>query len=331
MSAEICELNGQPGRTILRLFDWDDASRQAVAQWKYDGVEPKSALGSFEPLAEFAGLVRWLYYPEVESSAGLEKLKGVRRITFGDELPQPKFDLRQLPALEVVQCDDASGLDKRHLNHPNLRYLDLEGLKAADLTFLSEAKNLAAMRLRRCALTGLKGSKALGGLKEMRLLGAKKLEDVSDIGEARNLEILEIGEAKKLREIGAVHALDKLRYLFVEADEATQADLAWIAGMPRLECAGLWLETRQIEFSILAKHPRLYDIVLGTHASFELPDDAALIPVLQAHGKRVLKVTRFPQALRPSIRIEFAPPADVADAKPLQAYQTKLLANPNVD
>lgn len=196
MSAEICELNGQPGRAILRLFDWDDASRQAIAQWKYDGVEPKSALGSFEPLAEFADLVHWLYYPDVESSAGLEKLKAVRRITFGGELPLPKFDLRQLPVLEVVQCDDASGLDKRHLNHPQLRYLDLEGLKAADLTFLSETKDLAAMRLRRCSLTGLKGSKALNGLKELRLLGAKKLEDVSDIGEARNLEILKLARRR---------------------------------------------------------------------------------------------------------------------------------------
>ncbi|KQV54557.1 MULTISPECIES: hypothetical protein [unclassified Duganella] len=331
MSAEMCELNGQPGRVILRLFDWDDASRQAVAQWKYDGVEPKSALGSFEPLADFADRVHWLYYPDVDSSAGLERLTAVRRITFGDELPQPKFDLRQLPALEVVQCEDASGLDKRHLNHPRLRYLDLEGLKVSDLTFLSEAQDLEAMRLRRCVLTGLKGSKALNGLRELRLLGAKKLEDVSEIGQARNLEILEIDEAKKLRDISAVHSLEKLRYLFIEAEQATQTDLAWIANMPLLECAGLWLETRQIDFAILAKSPRLYDILLETHAGFDLPDDAALVPVLQSHGKRVLKVTRFPKALRPSIRIEFSPPCDLADAKPLQAYQTKLLANPNVD
>ena len=329
MSAEICELNGQAGRTILRLYDWDDDSRRAVAQWKFHGVEPKTALGSFEPLAEFADRVHWLYYPEVESSAGLEKLKAVRRISFGDVLPQPKFDLRQLPALEVLQCQDASTLDKRHLNHPRLRYLDLEGLKAVDLTFLSEAQELAAMRLRRCALTSLKGSDALDKLQELRLLGAKKLEDVSDIGGARNLDILEIGEAKKLRDISAVHTLDKLRYLFIEADEATQSDLAWIANMPRLECAGLWLETRLADFALIAKHPRLYDIMFGTHAGFELPDDAVLIPLLQAHGKRVLKITRFPKALRPSIRIEFAPPSDLADAKPLPAYQTKLLADPD--
>ncbi|SFG91041.1 hypothetical protein SAMN05518865_12263 [Duganella sp. CF458] len=331
MSAEICELNGQPRAAILRLFDWDDASREAVAQWKYDGVEPKSALGSFEPLAEFADRVRWLYYPDVGSSAGLEKLKAVRRITFGDELPQPAFDLRQLPGLEVVQCEDASGLDKRHLNHPRLRYLDLEGLKAADLAFLSEARALAAMRLRRCALTGLKGSGTLNGLKELRLLGAKKLEDVSGLGEAGNLEIVEIGEAKKLRDINAIHSLGKLRYLFVEADQASQADLSWIGTMPRLECAGLWLETRQVDWTILAQHPRLYDIMLGTHAGFELPDDDTLVPLLQSHGRRVLKVTRFPKALRPSIRIEFVPPADLVDAKPLHVYQTRLLANPNVD
>jgi hypothetical protein len=330
MSAEIYVLNGQPGSAILQLFAWDDASRQAVAQWHYDAIEPKSALGSFEPLLEYADRVRWLYYPDVESSAGLEQLTAVRRITFGDELPKPKFDLRRLPELRVVQCPDASGLDARCLNHPKMRYLDLEGLKAADLAFLSDAKELSAMRLRRCALTSLRGCGALEALKELRLLGAKKLEDISDVAAAKQLEILEIDEAKKLRHTHAIQALTKLRYLFVDAETATQTDLAWMSSMPGLECAGMWMGTEKVDWTVIANHPRLYDVVFFAHAGFELPSDESLLPVLQAAGKRVLKLTRFPQAARPGIRIEFQPPSDLVDPKPLPSYQTKLLTFPDI-
>jgi hypothetical protein len=329
MSAEIYVLNGQPA-AILRLFAWDDVSRQAVAQWTYDAIEPKSALGSFEPLLEFADRVRWLYYPDVESSAGLEQLTAVRRITFGDELPKPKFDLRRLPELRVVQCPDASSLEARCLNHPKLRYLDLESLKASDLAFLSEASELSALRLRRCALTSLRGCEKLGALRELRLLGAKKLEDISDIGAAQQLEILEIDEAKKLRDIGPLQSLTNLRYLFVEAEQAMQPDLVWFSNMPGLECAGLWVGTEQVDWSVLAHHPRLYDVVFFTREGYELPSDETLVPALQSAGKRVLTVTRFRQTARPGIRIEFEPPRDLAEPKPLSAYQNKLLASPDV-
>ncbi|WP_431478123.1 hypothetical protein [Massilia eburnea] len=327
MSVDTFTLSGKEASVILRLFEWDDACREALKQSAYDAIEPKSALGSFEPLADFSGHVHWLYYPDVESSAGLETLIAVRRITFGDELPQPEFDLRKLPQLRVLEFRGAVP-DARHLNHPRLRYLEVEDLKAANLAFLAEAKELGAMSLRRCALTSLKGCEALGGLRELRLLGAKKLEDISGVGAASEIEILEIAGAKSLRDMSAIHSLGKLRYLFVEAEESSQAGLAWLANLPHLECAGLWLETTEVDWSVLARHPRLYDIVFFAHAGFELPDDEALLSVLQAHGKRVLKVTRFPKARRPGIRIEFDPPADLAAPKPLHAYQTNLLTPP---
>jgi len=327
MSVDTFTLSGPDAAIILRVFEWDDASREALAQAAYDAVEPKSGLGSFEPLAKFADRVHWLYYPDVESSSGLEKLKAVRRITFGDELPQPRFDLRKLPELRVLEFRGAVP-DARHLNHPRLRYLQAEALKAADLAFLADAKELQALGLRRCGLTSLKGCEALANLKELRLLGAKKLENISSISAANGLEILEIEGARSLRDTSSLHALGKLRYLFVEAEESSQAGLGWLADMPHLECAGLWLETATVEWSVLAGHPRLYDIVFFAHAGFDLPPDEMLLPALQAHGKRVLKVTRFPKARRPGIRIEFAPPADLADPKPLHAYQTNLLMPP---
>jgi hypothetical protein len=239
MSVDTFTLSGPDAAVILRVFEWDDASREALAQAAYDAVEPKSGLGSFEPLAKFADRVHWLYYPDVESSSGLEKLTAVRRITFGGELPQPRFDLRKLPELRVLEFRGAVP-DVRHLNHPHLRYLQAEALKAADLAFLADAKELQALGLRRCGLTSLKGCEALASLKELRLLGAKKLEDISSISAANGLEILEIEGARSLRDTNSLHALRKLRYLFVEAEESSQAGLGWLADMPHLECAGLW-------------------------------------------------------------------------------------------
>jgi hypothetical protein len=232
-----------------------------------------------------------------------------------------------LPELRVLEFRGAVP-DVRHLNHPHLRYLQAEALKAADLAFLADAKELQALGLRRCGLTSLKGCEALASLKELRLLGAKKLEDISSISAANGLEILEIEGARSLRDTSSLHALGKLRYLFVEAEESSQAGLGWLADMPHLECAGLWLETATVDWSVLAGHPRLYDIVFFADAGFDLPPDEMLLPALQAHGKRVLKVTRFPKARRPGIRVEFAPPADLADPKPLHAYQTNLLMPP---
>jgi len=326
MNAEIYKLSDPAGSVILRLFGWDEAARDAVANWQFDGVNLTGDMGSFEPLTGHAERVRWLYIPSVESSAGLAELQAIRRITFSGELPKPRFDLRVLPQLQVLECDVASGLDARTLNHPQLRYLDLEGLKAVDLRFLSDARDLEAMRLRCCGLRSLDGLEVLSSLTELRLLGAKKLEDVSALRQARQLEILEIDAAKKLTDVSAIAELPNLRYLFIDAEHATQSDWTWLSNCKKLECAGLWLKTEKVDWSIVASMPRLYDIVLFTHAGFELPPDEELIPVLQTAGKQVLNLTRFPKAFMPGIRIEFRPPDDLSDPKPLFVYQTNLLA-----
>jgi hypothetical protein len=312
------------GATILRIDGtWCREIEHALKTVAFDGLEVCRGRGSFEGLAPFADKIRWLHGPTVESTAGLEKLVHVERITYIGTMHEPPFDYRRLPRLKSLT---GNGVDitPEYLNHPAIERLDVEELEVKDLKFLSDAKRLRALRLAASPIATLAGAENLPELRELRLIVAHSLRDVSALRGAPHLEALELDEAHQLVDVSAVHGVTGLRWLFIESDNGTQSDLSWIGTMPRLECAGLWLETKSVDWDVLARHPRIYDIVFYTTRGFSAPSDAELTARLSAGGRSVKSLARFPKARFPGFRVEFAPPLDVKQAKPHYAYQNHL-------
>ena len=309
------------GARILRIDSaWSKEVERALETVPFDGLEVGSGLESYERLASFAEKIRWLHCPSVKSPAGLEKLENLERITYPGTAHKRAFDYRRLPKLKSLTCD--FDLKPEYLNHPSLERLDVEGLKVKDLKFLSGAKRLRALRLSDSPLQSLDGLESLPELHELRVILGHKLGDVSALRRAEQLEALELDEARKLTDISAVHGLTNLRWLFVDAAKAKQRDLAWLARMPRLECAGLWLETKNVDWGVLARHPRLYDIVFYTTPGIK-DEELRVRTQLAAGGRQLKTLTRFPRAALPGFRVEFVA-RDVVDPKPHWAYQNNL-------
>ena len=237
---------------------------------------------------------------------------------------KPPFDYRRLPRLKSLVCDVASELLPEYLNHPNIERLDLEGTKAKDLTFLRDAKHLRALRLSASPIRALTGFEELDGLRELRLILTRSLSEISALRSAAQLEALELDKTPKITDISSIYGLRNLRWLFINASQAKQRDLNWIRNMPRLECAGIWIETETVDWSVLAEHPRLYDIVFYTTKGFSPGSDEDILAKLSADGRRVKALTRYPRAIFPGFRVEFAPPSDVARPEPHFVYQNHL-------
>src|SRR5262249_33973239 len=151
--------------------------------------------------------------------------------------------------LKSLFCDVAVVLPPKYLNHPNVERLDLEGLKVKDLTFLSEARRLRALRLSTGPIATLQGAEALPELRELRMILTRSLPDGSALRGAPRLEALELEETWNVADVSAAHGLANLRWLFLGSRKAEQRDLSWIRNMTRLECAGLWVETKSVDWS----------------------------------------------------------------------------------
>jgi hypothetical protein len=272
----------------------------------------------------YAQKVRWLHAPSVGLSQGMEKLEFLERLTQFGSLPEPLFDYRRLPRLRQFACDIAALLPRDYLNHPNIEALDLEGLKSADLSFLSDAKRLRALRLVGGSLKRADGLADYAELRELRLLLTRGLTDISALAGAVNLDTLELEGTPKVADISPIHRLSQLRRLFIHTRNAKQDDLAWLANMPRLECAMIMVQTATIDWDIFARLPRLYDIAFYAHEGYVAEPDEVLTARLSAHGKQVREIKRFPKDRFPGFVIRFAPPADIARPMPAHVYKNHL-------
>lgn len=291
----------------------------------FDGLDVGEGVGSFECLVPFSQKIKWLHAPAVASSLGLDKLQFIERIIYISHVPVPPVDYSLLPRLKSLRCNIAELIPAKYLNHPHVERMDIEGIKATDMKFLSDAKNLGALRIVKSPIKSLDGIDNLSNLRELRLILIRALNDISRLSNLTQLEILEFDKTPNVIDISPVYELRNLRYLFIDASKAKQNNLNWIRNMPSLECAGIWVETEVIDWNVFAEHPRLYDIIFYTTKNFVAESDEEIIAVLTASGRHVNKLTRFPKAAFPAFRIEFVPPQDIVNPKPQHTYQNHLL------
>lgn len=325
MRAKLHTLSNAARTRVLRIDAFDDSAAALLRAGGFDAVELASDLPDFEALVPHADAVRWLWASAPASTRGLERLQQLERITYTGSQAGPKFDFRQLPRLKTLECDAADAMSAKFLNHPALERLDLNGAAVPDFTVLDRAESLRAVRLSRSKTRSLRGIGKMPQLRELRLLGARTLTDISALESAPQLEALEIMDAVKLADVSALRTLHRLRWLFIEARTAVQPDIGWLAEAPALECAGLWVATQRVDWPVVAAHPRLYDLSLhGSPTAAFADSDETLPGQLTACGRQVRRITRYPRSPVPAIRVEMVPPPDIADAKPFTSLQGRL-------
>lgn len=310
------------GETVLRVDGgWSGRMEQAMRGASFDGLEVCAGMGSFQGLGALAERIRWLHAPAVESSEGLELLAQVERITWLRDVPQPAFDFRKLSKLRQLESDSGALLHAPFLNHPALEVLSLEGLAAKDMTFLSDARQLRALQLKGSPLKTLAGLEQCAKLTELHVARSRALTELSAIAGLSELEIVEFEGTPNIADLSPIYGLKKLHCLLVDSNKAKPRDLEWLRGMVQLECAGIWVESAGVDWRVFAEHPRLYDVSFSTSKDFEAGTDADILAQLQAAGRTVTKLTRYPKDKFPGFRIEFVPPADIQKPMPFTWYQ----------
>lgn len=313
------------GSTLLRVDGpVNSDAENAIATMEFDGIDVGSEIVNFLGLVPFYKKIKWLHAPGAPSSEGLEELKCLERIVYISSIPQPSIDYCKLPRLKSFSCDCAGSISPENLNHSVIERLDLEGLKAKDLGFLSKAKNLKGLRMVKGALTSLEGGQNLSQLIELRLMHLKRLIDISALRDLPQIEALELGNTPNISDISAIYGLKNLRWLYISSNKAKQHDFTWISDMPKLECASIMIETEVVDWGIFAKHPRLYDIAFYSNNSFVPESDEKIIEKLSLYGRKVKSFKRFPKDVKPAFSIEFVPPSDISKPLPRHAYQNSL-------
>jgi len=97
--------------------------------------------------------------------------------------------------------------------------------------------------------------------------------------------------------------------------------------MPKLECASIFVETKIIDWSIFAKHPRLYDVSFYSNHDFLCEPQEDIIKKLSAHGKQIKSFKKFTKSKFPSFSIEFIPELDIQNPAPQHSFRNQLLLN----
>lgn len=324
MTAELDVLADAARTRILRIEQFDDQATALLRSGGFDAVELRPGCPDFHGLVPHAASICWLRCCEPQKLDGLERLTEVRRLTFTGSQPAWDFDYRRLPKLREFDADEAGGLKPVTLGHPQLRRLDLAGGQVKDLTEFAGANELVALRLVGCRTRSTEGVQALPALQELRLLETRALVDLSGLGRAANLRVLEIAEAAKLAELQPITALHRLQWLFVEAKAGHWPDLDWMDQLPDLECLALWSPVQRLDLGRIASHPRLYDVLIQVPASAGLPGDEAIRAAFAGAARALKQVHRYPKAKVPTLRIEIAPPEGLTHPRPLSALQQRL-------
>lgn len=324
MTAELDVLADAARTRILRIEQFDEQADGLLRAGGFDAVELRSGCADFRGLAPHAAAIRWLRCCEPQGLDGLELLTEVRRVTFTGSQAAWGFDYRRLARLRQLDADEAGDLQAEWLGHPQLQRLDLAGGRIKDLTPLAPARSLAAARFLGCKMRSTNGVQGLTALRELRLLEARTLVDLSGLDQCSELQVLEISEAVKLAELQPIVALRKLRWLFVDARAAQWPSLDWVAQMPSIECLALWSPIQRVDLGLIAAHPRLYDVLLQVPAAAALPTDEDIRAAFAGASRTVKQVHRYPKAKVPTFRLELSPPAGLAHVQPLPTHQQRL-------
>ncbi|MDO5070147.1 MAG: hypothetical protein Q4D78_08165 [Neisseria zoodegmatis] len=116
---------------------------------------------------------------EIRNIEQIYQLKQLRSLVIMDK-KMAAIDLAQLPQLEILTCDPCDpkhiiNIDKAH----NLKAAKLWSYKGKDLTEFSKLEKLESLELMNPSIYSLKGIEHMRALKDITLLGTRKLEDVS--------------------------------------------------------------------------------------------------------------------------------------------------------
>jgi hypothetical protein len=308
LSSEIRILQNRDRSRLLRLEALDEVALNALAAGDFDGVEVTADFGGFEPLAPWQSNIRWLFAPQPTSADGLALLESLERISFVGSQLGYDFDYRRLPRLRVLECGSAAKIPAKYLDHPHLEVLDIAGGNLKDFSALPHATALRAVLLEGCKTKSLAGIGALTPLRELRLLDARSLVDLSEMAALQALEVLVITAAVKLLDTSAIQQLPRLRCLHVEAKTASVADLGFVAAMPGLEILNLWAPVERIDWPALASHPNLCQIGLQLAPGQQFDADDVIRDRFAAAARTVRTLTKFSGA-SPQIKLELDPPA----------------------
>lgn len=257
---------------------------------------------------------------ELEDNINTEKIRYIINL-------QPHFDYTRLPVLKWFECHSWGDQFKpAHLNCTTLEYLDIASLNTNDLRFLSNARNLKALRMVKGPIKNLSGIESLKQLRELDLLYVKSLKDISLISTCLTLEVVNIENTPNIEDVSAIYGLKNLYWLCITAPKVKQRDLSWLKDMPKLQCASIYVETEKINWSIFAEHPSLYSVAFYTNHGFVAESDEEIIKKLSAAGKVVREFLRFPKDKLPAFIVHFETPTHVVDRLHLNVGSRLLIA-----
>ena len=314
------------GVTSLRVRGgWSKDVENALEEIDFDRLEIGAGLiGGFSKFQKFSKKIRWLWNSAVRESVGLEKLTEIRRIDSFDVVPEPPFDYRLLPKLKCFSCTNAKKIPAKYLNTPSLECLDVEYLKIVDLSCFFQTKALRALRLSNTTLRSIQGVEHLSSLHELRLLKCRSLKDITHLRFVDNLEILELEGTHSIVNVEPIYGLKKLKKLFIDSRNARQVNFDWLESVPELECASILIETDNVDWTVFAKHPRLYDICFFANKGFVYESSEDVIKKLSSYGKCVKSFKQFPKSEFPAFAIEFVPDLNIKNPAPQYFFRNKL-------
>lgn len=297
------------GHLDLTMHRWTAATEAALVEHAVDCVSPGRGVPSLKVLAPHAHQIRKLRSPSAEVSlADLPLLSELEEVWL-HEAPLAHGDYRQLPKLKTFSCLDAETLAPQLLQNPGLQRLRLyRPRKLKSLNLLAACSQLQSLNLRGAPLANLAGVEAWRQLHTLNLVNCRSLSDISALGSADRLEVLEVFKCPKLTTLKGVEGLAALRWIFVHGAPGPFDSFGALEHWPHLQSAQLLLPATQVDWAALAGHREAAQILLYTQAGFKLPDEAELRRVFAAQGRQVRSLQLHPKDECPAVEVTFESP-----------------------
>jgi hypothetical protein len=296
------------GTVVLSLRGgWSEKAIAAIATETFDELSINSGdWGNFEPLHPYAEKIRRLNVSSpVDTYRGLETLTNLIDLELHDT-PNPPLDLLQFKMLESCYLKWHKRYPKQFFTLPNLKDITLAYYSEKNCEDLGQSKTLKKIDLRQGSVESLRGLEGLRGLTHLSLAYMRNLNDVSAIGNFRELEALHIEKCPRVLNVDFVSDLPNLRKLFLDCGANGFVDLTWMTRLRKLVDVLVAIPVENVNWRIVFSLPMLQRVVINAHPGYEISDEE-IRAMAKAQGRELADYARAGTRKHPAFKFTMVP------------------------
>lgn len=308
MQSQFKYIRRQDNKITLSISGgWSTTLRNELRRREFDYLSINSGdWADFAFLEEFApGIERLLVLTNAASYRGLGCLTNLKELLL-DGVGSAPFDIDKLRKLKSAKLYWSEHYAGKLFRLPDLTELSLTKFGDTDCRQLSVASSLTSLELIQGNVEDLSGLEALHALRKLHLVSVARLSRLGAISELPLLSDVRVSGAKRLEDISELFRARAIRTLWIEKTSVQSSDLAWLDRLPTIESVVFGIPVGSPDWPSVFGHPTLRRISFAYDPSVKL-DAQRLRASAAEFNKRVVKAAKGKLSGLPALVLEIEP------------------------